>query len=128
MSRFNLPMAGLLSVIQLVVTLLITLAQNRVKNPRFGKAALSTEQKTRQRPTNKRQTVFVVLMCILLIIVFISPILSLVSRSLVTFEAARGQRDLPHLVDRWRQERRRRGLGPALAWVGRVLRSAFSRR
>lgn len=92
MSRFNLPMAGLLSVIQLVVTLLITLAQNRVKNPRFGKAALSTEQKTRQRPTNKRQTVFVVLMCILLIIVFISPILSLVSRSLVTFEAARGQR------------------------------------
>ena len=40
MSRFNLPMAGLLSMIQLVVTFLITLAQNRLKNPRFGKAGL----------------------------------------------------------------------------------------
>ncbi len=92
MSRFNLPMAGLLSVIQLMVTLLITLAQNRVKKPRFGKAALSSEQKTRQRALNARQKTFVILMCLLLVVLFISPILSLVSRSLVTFEAARGQR------------------------------------
>lgn len=92
MSRFNLPMAGLLSVIQLMVTLLITLAQNRVKKPRFGKAALSSEQKTRQHAINARQKTFVILMCLLLVVLFISPILSLVSRSLVTFEAARGQR------------------------------------
>jgi len=92
MSRFNLPMAGLLSMIQLAITLVITLAQSRVKNPRFGKAALSSEQKTRQRPVSTRQKIFVVLMCLLLIVLFISPILSLVSRSLVTFEAARGER------------------------------------
>lgn len=92
MSRFNLPMAGLLSMIQLAITLLITLAQSRVKNPRFGKAALSSEQKTRQRPVSTRQKIFVVLMCLLLVVLFISPILSLVSRSLVTFEAARGER------------------------------------
>lgn len=92
MSRFNLPMAGLLSMIQLAITLLITLAQSRVKNPRFGKAALSSEQKTRQGPVSTRQKIFVVLMCLLLVVLFISPILSLVSRSLVTFEAARGER------------------------------------
>ena len=92
LSRFNLPMAGLLSMIQLVVTFLITLAQNRLKNPRFGKAALSSEQKTRQQPVNMRQKIFVILMCLLLVILFVSPILSLVSRSLVTFEAARGER------------------------------------
>lgn len=92
MSRFNLPMAGLLSMIQLVVTLLITLAQNRLKNPRFGKAAISTEEKTRQRPANRMQRIFVILMCLLLILLFVSPILSLVSRSLVTFEAARAER------------------------------------
>jgi len=91
-SRFNLPMAGLLSMIQLVVTLLITLAQNRLKNPRFGKAAISTEEKTRQRPANRMQRIFVILMCLLLILLFVSPILSLVSRSLVTFEAARAER------------------------------------
>lgn len=92
MSRFNLPIAGLLSIIQLVVTLLITLAQNRLKNPRFGKAAISTEEKTRQRPANRMQRMFVILMCLLLLILFVSPILSLVSRSLVTFEAARAER------------------------------------
>ncbi len=40
----------------------------------------------------------------------------------------RRQRDLPHPVERRRQERRRRGLGAALAWVVQVLRSAFTRR
>ncbi len=92
LSRFNLPMAGLLSMIQLVVTFLLTLAQNRLKNPRYGKAALSSEQKNRQRPSNRRQKIFVILMCLVLVILFVSPILSLVSRSLVTFEAARGER------------------------------------
>ena len=92
LSRFNLPMAGMLSLIQLIVTLLITLVQNRLKNPRLGKAALSSEQKTRHRPVTKSQKVFVILMCLILVILFVSPILSLVSRSFVTFEAARGER------------------------------------
>lgn len=92
MNRFNLPMAGLLSIIQLLVTLLITLAQNRVRKPRFGNAALSGERKARHRPTDKWQKTFVVIMVILLLVLFVSPILSLVTRSFVTFEAARGER------------------------------------
>ena len=92
MSRFNLPMAGLLSVVQLAFTLLITLLQNRVSSPRYGKAALSSERKTLRRPVSRRQKAFVILMSLLLMILFVSPVLSLVSRSFVTFEAARGER------------------------------------
>ena len=92
MSRFNLPMAGLLSVVQLAFTLLITLLQNRVSSPRYGKAALSSERKTLRRPVSRRQKAFVILMSLLLLILFVSPVLSLVSRSFVTFEAARGER------------------------------------
>ncbi len=92
LSRFNLPMAGLLSLVQLAFTLVITLLQNRVNNPRYGKAALSSERKTLQRPVSIRRKVFVILMSVLLVILFVSPILSLVSRSLVSFEAARGER------------------------------------
>lgn len=92
MNRFNLPMAGLLSIIQLAITLLITLLQNRVNNPRFGKAALSSERKTLIKPKTKLQKAYVFLLTLLVLILFVSPILSLVSRSLVTMEAARGER------------------------------------
>lgn len=92
LSRFNLPMAGLLSIVQLAFTLVITLLQNRVNNPRYGKAALSSERKTLLRPVSIRRKVFVILMSVLLVILFVSPIVSLVSRSLVTLEAARGER------------------------------------
>lgn len=92
LSRFNLPMAGLLSIIQLVTTFLITLAQNRVKSPRYGKAALSSESSTLHAPLTRFQKAFVILMSLFLLLLFVSPILSLVSRSLVVFEAARGER------------------------------------
>ncbi|MDD3949108.1 MAG: ABC transporter permease subunit, partial [Anaerolineaceae bacterium] len=92
LSRFNLPMAGLLSIIQLVTTLLITLAQNRVKSPRYGKAALSSERSSLKPALTRSQKAFVILMSLLLLLLFVSPILSLVSRSLVTFDAARGER------------------------------------
>ena len=92
MSRFNLPMAGLLSVVQLAFTLLITLLQNRVSSPRYGKAALNSERKTLRRPVSRKQKAFVILMSLLLLILFVSPVISLVSRSFVTFEAARGER------------------------------------
>lgn len=92
MNRFNLPMAGLLSIIQLAITLLITMLQNRVNNPRFGKAALSSERKTLVKPKTRLQKLYVILLSVLVVILFVSPILSLVSRSLVTMEAARGER------------------------------------
>ena len=92
MNRFNLPVAGLLSVIQLGITLLVTLLQARVNTPRFGKAALNPERRALSRPVNHWQKAFVIFMVISLILIFAVPVLSLITRSLVTLEADRGQR------------------------------------
>lgn len=92
MNRLNLPVAGLLSVVQLAFTLIITLLQNRVNNPRYGKAALGSERKSLIKPKTKLQKLYVVLLSFFVLILFVTPILSLVSRSLVTFDAARGER------------------------------------
>ena len=92
MNRFNLPVAGLLSVIQLGITLLVTLLQNRVNTPRYGKAALNPERSALSHPSKRWQKAFVVFMVIALVLLFAVPVLSLVSRSFVTLEADRGQR------------------------------------
>ena len=92
MNRFNLPVAGLLSVIQLGITLLVTLLQNRVNTPRYGKAALNPERSALSQPSKRWQKAFVVFMVIALVLLFAVPVLSLVSRSFVTLEADRGQR------------------------------------
>lgn len=92
MNRFNLPMAGLLSIIQLTITLLITFLQNRINTPRYGKAALSAESKTRVKAKTRLQKIYVAVSVVLLLILFVAPILSLVSRSLVTMDAERGER------------------------------------
>lgn len=92
MNRFNLPVAGLLSLIQLGITLLVTLLQNRVNTPRYGKAALNPERSALIRPAKLWQKAFVVLMVVCLIGLFAVPIFSLITRSFVTLEADRGQR------------------------------------
>ena len=75
MNRFNLPVAGL--SIQLGITLLVTVLQNRVNTPRYGKAALSGKE--RPQPAFKRRR-----HCGLygdrLVLLFTVPVLSLVSR------------------------------------------------
>ncbi len=92
MNRFNLPVAGLLSVIQLGITLLVTLLQNRVNTPRYGKAALNPERSALRRPAKRWQKIFVLFMVICLILLFAVPVVSLITRSFVTLEADRGQR------------------------------------
>jgi len=92
MNRFNLPVAGLLSVIQLGITLLVTLLQSRVNTPRYGKAALNPERSALSRPHKRWQKAFVIFMVVSLILLFAVPVLSLITRSFVTLEADRGQR------------------------------------
>jgi len=92
MNRFNLPVAGLLSVIQLGITLLVTLLQSRVNTPRYGKAALNPEKSALSRPAKGWQKIFVIFMVVSLILLFAVPVLSLITRSFVTLEADRGQR------------------------------------
>ncbi|MEW6404590.1 MAG: iron ABC transporter permease [Chloroflexota bacterium] len=86
----NLPLAALLSIIQLVFTLLISILYTRVVNqttvqtaPRFS---------TSRRPQSVREKIYVASFIFLLSSFFILPLASLPLRSLTRLEADRGQR------------------------------------
>lgn len=92
MSRFNMPVAGLLSIVQLGFTLLVSALINRVNQPRYGKAAMASESSGLRKPKKTLEKIFVVVMIVTLLVLMVTPILSLVTRSFFTFEAARGER------------------------------------
>ncbi len=92
MHHLNLPVAGLLSLVQLVFTLLLTLLQNRIAVPRYGKAAIASETRTLSHPKDKVQKLLVVFLAVVLILLMVLPLASLVTRSFVNLEAARGER------------------------------------
>ncbi len=90
--RFNLPMAGVLAIVQLLVTWLIAIVQNRVGYTRFGNNSMAQVSPFRHRPKGRLEKTFVIMMCILLVLLFVMPLLSLTARSFVTLDAARGER------------------------------------
>jgi len=86
----NLPLAALLSVIQLLCTLIFSILYTRLVsrnpqqlNPRSAFA----------KPTTFKQKLFVSLFCLLLSAFFLAPLASLPIRSLFRLEADRGQRN-----------------------------------
>ncbi len=85
----NLPMAGSLSVIQLLVTFLIMLVYTRL-----GKKSASTRPQadTIRKPSGRRENAVVVVIVLALIIAQVLPLVSLASRSFTRLEAARGER------------------------------------
>jgi thiamine transport system permease protein len=89
---FNLPLAGLLSVVQLAFTLLVAWLYNRISLPRYGKAALSAERANLRRPKTRAEKAFTLTVVLVLVTLMLLPLLSLVSRSVVSLEADRGAR------------------------------------
>jgi thiamine transport system permease protein len=89
---FNLPLAGVLSVVQLAFTLLVAWLQNRVSLPRYGKAAMSSERANLRRPKTRAEKTFTLAVVIMLAALTLLPLLSLVTRSVVSLEADRGAR------------------------------------
>lgn len=87
MQRFNLPIAGLLALVQLLISLLLVLAQNFITQKNSGKATLSREGLLRKKPTGRRQHLFVFIMVTLLLLVIVTPLLALLSRSLFSFSS-----------------------------------------
>jgi thiamine transport system permease protein len=86
----NLPLAALLSVIQLIFTLIFSILYTRTINqvttqtaPRFSLA---------NKPKNIKEKIFVATLCLLLSAFFLLPLISLPIRSLTRLEADRGQR------------------------------------
>ena len=86
----NLPLAALLSIVQLIFTILFSILYTRTINQVTAQTApgfsLARKPKTLQEKT------FVTTLCILLSAFFILPLLSLPLRSLTRLEADRGQR------------------------------------
>lgn len=92
MNRFNLPVAGLLSLIQLGFTLLVSALLNWTGQARYGKFAMASEQSSLRQARKTWEKVFVITMVVILLLLMVTPLLSLVTRSFFTFDAARGER------------------------------------
>ncbi|HPX66059.1 MAG TPA: iron ABC transporter permease [Anaerolineaceae bacterium] len=92
MNRFNLPVAGLLSIVQLAFTLLVSVLINRSKQPRYGKAALASESSGLREARTRWEKIFIIVMVVVLLLLMVTPTLSLLTRSFFTFDAARGER------------------------------------
>jgi thiamine transport system permease protein len=92
MNRFNLPVAGLLSIVQLAFTLLVSVLINRSNQPRYGNAAIASESSGLRIAKGSWEKAFVIIMVTVLLLLMVTPTVSLVTRSFFSFEAARGER------------------------------------
>jgi thiamine transport system permease protein len=86
---FNLPLAALLSVVQLLCTLIVSLRYTRFAS---GSVQLNPRSTLSSQPNSIRQKLFVVSLGVLLTLFFLLPLSSLPIRSLFRLEADRGQR------------------------------------
>ncbi len=86
----NLPMAALLSLIQLLCTLVFSLLYGRV----VARAAISTtpQPDTARPPRTPGQFLYVTLLGLVLAVFFVLPVMALPLRSVTRLEADRGQR------------------------------------
>jgi thiamine transport system permease protein len=89
---FNLPLAALLAVIQLICTMTVSVLYTRVATRSTTQTAPRSEVSNLRKPSTLRQKLFVSLFSILLSAFFILPLASLPVRSLSRLEADRGQR------------------------------------
>jgi len=92
MMYLNLPVAGLLSIVQLAFTLLLTFLYNRMTQQRFGKFALASEERNLRKPKKRLEKLGVIVLSIILVVLILLPLLSLAARSMFILDAARGER------------------------------------
>ncbi len=88
----NLSLAALLSVIQLVCTLLVSLLYTRVVTRRTIQTAPRSAESNIRKPKTVREKIFITAFILLLTSYFLLPLSALPLRSLFRLEADRGQR------------------------------------
>ena len=88
----NLPLASVLSILQLLCTLAITLGHNRVSG--LGDMVISPSARTivTRKPRRAIERVVVILLVITLFTLLVTPLASLAARSFVKLEPTRGER------------------------------------
>lgn len=87
----NLPLAALLSVIQLICTLLISLIYTRVVTRSTVQTAPRSAASNIRKPKTLREKIFIAVFVFLLTSFFLPPLSALPFRSLFRLEADRGQ-------------------------------------
>ncbi|NPV86667.1 MAG: iron ABC transporter permease [Anaerolineae bacterium] len=92
MHMLNLPLAGLLSSVQLFCTLALMLLYSRVHGSQTVELMPRTRGEGERKPSTWRQRLLVGGTIALLFVLLISPLAALVARSFVRLEAARGER------------------------------------
>lgn len=92
MHMLNLPLAGLLSAIQLGFTLLLTVVYSRLVKRSVYETQPRLLGETQQKAKNWKEKVFIFLMVIVLITLLITPLAALSIRSVTRLDADRGER------------------------------------
>jgi thiamine transport system permease protein len=92
LQMLNLPLAGVLSLVQLACTLVFAQLYTRAMASNRQAALPKAKQYNQRPPVEWRERLFVLSVGILLVIVFIFPMFALPLRSFSRLEAARGER------------------------------------
>jgi thiamine transport system permease protein len=88
----NLPLAGVLSILQLIFTLGITVGYNRLAGLREFALTPRSQKVGLRKPQNLLEHIVVAILIISLFSLLVAPLASLVLRSFVKLEANRGER------------------------------------
>ena len=91
MSLFNLPLASILALLQLICTLALTVIFQFFSNRPIPLVPMD-ERENLVRPVKRTQKFFILVTVIVLCVLILSPLISLFSRSVYRFEGDRGQR------------------------------------
>jgi thiamine transport system permease protein len=92
LSMLNLPMAGLLSAVQLACTLLLTVTSSRLVGGAVMQLAPRVRGEGLRSPESRYERAFVWIVLSALVLLLVSPLGALAFRSVTRFEANRGQR------------------------------------
>jgi thiamine transport system permease protein len=79
--NLNLPMAGLLAMVQMLFTLVISILYNRVTTNQYSPKFQHIEKIVPQAPRSKAEKVWTAVLVIILIVLIVSPLAALVARS-----------------------------------------------
>jgi thiamine transport system permease protein len=90
-SLFNLPLAAVLSVIQLAFTLALTVVYTRLSARLSRPILLRPRSYTQQKLVGWRRRILAAALIALLLVLMTAPLLALAARSFTRFEAIRGQ-------------------------------------
>jgi thiamine transport system permease protein len=90
-SLFNLPLAAVLSILQLICTLSMTILYTRLNRRLSQPLQLKSRSITQKRISNWRTRIFAGVVIVILITLLVAPLAALAMQSFTRFDAGRGE-------------------------------------